>query len=159
MFDPSSPIAGLRKGAAAALGPLAVIALAACSAETGSATALVAIDATERPDDPPGSALPLSIGGRVLVEDDDEFSAAIRCAAALDLTAQALAVMSGKASGPEVAQIRRAEEYSLKRAVEQSAPDSAATVDAAVARQRAEEQAPHGTVIVARQQSAGRGRR
>ena len=82
--------------------------------------------------------MPLSIGGRVLVEDDDEFSAAIRCAAALDLTAQALAVMSGKASGPEVAQIRRAEEYFLKRAVEQSAPDSAATVDAAVARQRAE---------------------
>ena len=67
-------------------------------------------------DDPPGAALPLSIGGRFVVEDDDKVGAAIHCAAALSLTAERLAAMQDPALGAQFAVFESAEAHFLDQA-------------------------------------------
>lgn len=72
------------------------------------------------------------------MEEGDEFSNSIQCAAALGLTAQALAAMSDSDSSPHVAQIRLAEKHFLQRALKAPGPaqGDSASVDSAVARER-----------------------
>jgi hypothetical protein len=86
----------------------AAFALAACSGgETADANgASVAGRA-----DPPGAALPLSIGDPGENASEDALTAAINCAAALELTSERLAQMASGGASQEIALITRAGDY------------------------------------------------
>jgi S-formylglutathione hydrolase FrmB len=108
---------------------------AACSADPRSQTPDIAAAAT----DPPGAALPLSIGGQVESEGDSANDAAINCAAALDQTAQRLASMTADARSSEIAIIRQAEDFFAAEAETQAeAQGMPGSVDAAIARRKRE---------------------
>ncbi|MEO0462631.1 MAG: hypothetical protein AAF127_05845 [Pseudomonadota bacterium] len=89
--------------------------------------------------DPPGAALPLSIGGRVAAEGEDAVNVSVNCAAALEQTAEKLASMTDNPRSAEIAMIRQAEDYFSAEAESDIAsagiPGSAA---AAIARRKGE---------------------
>ncbi|MEM6584608.1 MAG: hypothetical protein AAF692_02530 [Pseudomonadota bacterium] len=66
--------------------------------------------------DPPGAALPLSIGGRIEPREGDLQAVAIPCVAALDMTAKRLAAMADTSSGPALAVFQDAQAYYLDQA-------------------------------------------
>lgn len=110
----------------------------------------IALDDTAA-SDPPGAALPLSIGGRVDSDAGDERTTAINCAAALGLTAQRLAGVTDNASSNEIALIGRAEDFFIARAGMAGNAGAGAgggagepamgSIEAAVARRREEKSA------------------
>ncbi|MEM7702454.1 MAG: hypothetical protein AAF251_11000 [Pseudomonadota bacterium] len=85
---------------------------AAPSGETASGDALT----VEAESDPPGAALPLSIGGRLDSEEDNPASTAANCAAALKVTSNRVARVSGDRTASEVALMNRAEDYFASQA-------------------------------------------
>ncbi|MDJ0643317.1 MAG: hypothetical protein QNJ15_10895 [Erythrobacter sp.] len=91
-------------------------------------------------DDPPGAALPLSIGGQAAEEGDGQFQIAVNCAAALDQTAERLAQMSSNPQSREIALLERAEDHFEVRAEEARSNDSeiVGSTAAAIARRRNE---------------------
>ncbi len=94
-----------------ALGPLA-LGLSACSLAPTPAS--VTLDERTPPDprrDPPGAALPLSIGGPMPLLASDDRDTAIHCAAALGLTAERLASLSDNPRRSEIAVMRQAEDF------------------------------------------------
>ena len=66
--------------------------------------------------DPPGAALPLSIGGVVEPGLADREGVAIPCAAALDMTAKRLTAMADASSGGALAVFQDAQTYYLNEA-------------------------------------------
>ncbi len=90
--------------------------------------------------DPPGAALPLSIGGQAAAEGEGLFDISVNCAAALDLTAGRLAQMSSNPRSQEIALLGRAEEHFESRAEEAKAtdPEVVGSTTAAIARRRNE---------------------
>jgi len=90
--------------------------------------------------DPPGAALPLSIGGQAAAEGEGLFDISVNCAAALDLTAERLAQMSSNPRSREIALLGRAEDHFEARADDAKAADSeiAGSTEAAIARRRNE---------------------
>jgi hypothetical protein len=91
-------------------------------------------------DNPPGAARPLSIGGRVALEEGDARTRAVHCAAALNLTAQQLTAASADRFTAAVAILGKAEAFFLEAAGEAAAEgtNSRASI-AALARRRREE--------------------
>ncbi len=90
--------------------------------------------------DPPGAALPLSIGGQAAAEGEGLFEISVNCAAALDLTAERLAQMSSNPRSREIALLGRAEDHFEARADDARAQDSdvIGSTEAAIARRRSE---------------------
>ncbi len=103
----------------------AALTLSGCSSEPAPTAEADAPSA-----DPAGAALPLSIGGQVAAEGEDDSVVAINCSAALGLTAERLATMTNDPRSAEIALIRQAERYFAKQA--------GGPVDAAIARRRSE---------------------
>ncbi|QUL37316.1 hypothetical protein [Erythrobacter sp. JK5] len=114
---------------------LIALAMTACSSGGGGA-------AVPEPEasDPPGAALPLSIGGQAAAEGEGTFEIAVNCAAALDLTAERLAQMSANPQSREIALLGRAEDHFETRAQAAQAadPDIIVSPAAAIARRRTE---------------------
>ena len=90
--------------------------------------------------DPPGAALPLSIGGQAAAEGEGLFDISVNCAAALDLTAERLAQMSSNPRSQEIALLGRAEDHFEARAEDAKAADAEiiGSTTAAIARRRNE---------------------
>ncbi len=103
----------------------AALTLSGCSAEPAPRA-----EADVQSADPAGVALPLSIGGQVAAEGEDDSVVAINCSAALGLTAERLASMTNDPRSAEIALIRRAERYFAKQA--------GGSVEAAIAQRRSE---------------------
>ena len=114
---------------------LGALVLAGCASQE-SETA----DQTAATDDPPGAALPLSIGGAVVEEGEDAMGAAVNCAAALGLTAERLASMTDNPRSTEIGLIRQAEEYFATAAedAEGAGDVEIGSAEAAIARRRGE---------------------
>lgn len=93
--------------------------------------------------DPPGAALPLSIGGRAEAAGDDTYTISVNCAAALSLTAERLAQMANDPRSDEIALIGRAEKHfeSQAETAQAEVDDAVTSVTAAIARQRQEKSA------------------
>lgn len=72
-------------------------------------------------DDPPGAALPLSIGGQFVVEQSDPLGSAIHCAAALSLTAKRLTAMRDPAIRAQFAIFESAKVHFVNQAQSLSA--------------------------------------
>ena len=103
----------------------AALTLSGCSGEPAPGA-----EADVQSADPAGAALPLSIGGQVAAEGEDDSVVAINCSAALGLTAERLASMTNDPRSAEIALIRRAERYFAKQA--------GGSVEAAIAQRRSE---------------------
>lgn len=118
-----------------AIGPLAVL-CAACGGEVAQEVA-----DTGASDDPPGAALPLSIGGRAEAAGDTEFDLAVNCAAALSLTAERLAQMANNPVSDEIALLGRAQRHFETQAgsAQTASDDIVGSATAAIARRRQEE--------------------
>lgn len=115
--------------------PIVLFGVAACSSGGSSTEAPTAAES-----DPPGAALPLSIGGQAAAEGEGLFEIAVNCAAALDLTAERLAQMSSNPRSREIALLGRAEDHFEARAEDARAEDSdvVGSTEAAIARRRNE---------------------
>ncbi|KPP95489.1 hypothetical protein [Erythrobacter sp. HL-111] len=109
----------------------AALALAACGGE-GAPTPGAKADG---PADPPGAALPLSIGNAAPEQGDDAFAAAVNCAAALDLTAERLAQMSAGGASREIDLIGRASDFFTAEA-ERAGANEVTSPAAAIARRK-----------------------
>ncbi|MEL7518286.1 MAG: hypothetical protein AAFN48_04965 [Pseudomonadota bacterium] len=96
----------LRLGAA-----LGAVLLSACSASLGGQAGESAAFADRAESDPPGAALPLSIGGRLKSEGDNAASTAANCAVALRITANRVTQINGDRTAAEVALMNRAKDY------------------------------------------------
>lgn len=98
------------------------------------------VDEASPSDDPPGAALPLSIGGRAAAVGEGLFETSVNCAAALDITAERLAQMADNANTREMRLLSRAEEHFTQRADEAQQEDDTiiASAPAAIARRRSE---------------------
>ncbi|MEM9500335.1 MAG: hypothetical protein AAF941_00685 [Pseudomonadota bacterium] len=114
---------------------LALLTTVACSSADEATTA----DAPEN-EDPPGAALPLSIGGRAAAEGESVFEISVNCAAALDLTAERLAQMVTNSASDEIALLGRAKNHFEARAEDAGAsdPEIITSPAAAIARRRNE---------------------
>lgn len=90
--------------------------------------------------DPPGAALPLSIGGQVQAEGGDTRDVAINCAVALGITAERLATMSSNPRSAEILLIGQARDYFASQSNAETAADenAAGSAEAAIARRRSE---------------------
>lgn len=121
-----------------------VLLLAPCVMAVGLSACSSGQDAATRPgsesNDPPGAALPLSIGGQAAEEGDGLFEIAVNCAAALDQTAERLAQMSSNPQSREIALLGRAEDHFEARAegARSSDPEIVGSTAAAIARRRNE---------------------
>ncbi|MEM8726322.1 MAG: hypothetical protein AAGE86_12445 [Pseudomonadota bacterium] len=113
--------------------------LALASTACSSGSDVTAADGPES-EDPPGSALPLSIGGRASADGESVFEISVNCAAALDLTAERLAQMADNPRSEEIALLGRAEDHFEARAEGAQAddPDIITSPAAAIARRRNE---------------------
>lgn len=100
-----------RSGAA-----LGAVLLSACSASPRGEAGASAAFADQGRSDPPGAALPLSIGGRLDDEEGNAASTAANCAVALNVTANRVAQISGDRTAAEVALINQAENYFASQA-------------------------------------------
>ena len=116
------------------LGAPCLLILAGCSAPSGTQVEAAA------PDNPPGAALPLSLGGRAEAGGDDPFTVAVNCAAALSLTAERLAQMANDPASQEIALLGRAQRHFQSRAenARESSEAGTGSVAAAVGRRREE---------------------
>ncbi|MEM8724879.1 MAG: hypothetical protein AAGE86_05070 [Pseudomonadota bacterium] len=114
-----------------------LIALAASACTPGKDAAS---ESAAEASDPPGAALPLSIGGKAAQEGEGLFEIAVNCAAAIDLTAERLAQMSSNPQTREIALLGRAEDHFEARAEDARADASevVGSVEAAIARRRSE---------------------
>ncbi|MDJ0978425.1 MAG: hypothetical protein QNI87_07800 [Erythrobacter sp.] len=123
----------------AAIGAAALLLLSGCSrnTEADGMNAAVAGQASDSVD-PPGAALPLSIGGRVEADADGGFDAAINCAAALNITARRLASVTDNPLSEEIALIVKAQRYFTAEASEAAAADDSlvGSVEAVIASRR-----------------------
>jgi hypothetical protein len=117
-----------RLGLLAASG---LLALAACGPDGERAMA----EDAEPASDPPGAALPLSIGNAGADEEVDAFAAAINCAAALELTSERLAQMSTGGVSREIDLIGRAKDYFADQA-ETAGANMVTSPAAAIARRK-----------------------
>ena len=109
--------------------------LAACSSSDSTADA-----ETMAKEDPPGAALPLSIGGRAAAEGDSLYETAINCAAAIEITSERLAQMASNPNSNEINLLGRAKDHFEEQAGKAQAEDSeiVGSPAAAIARRRTE---------------------
>lgn len=112
---------------------VAAAALSACGSDAPDRSVAVGADAA----DPPGAALPLSIGNAAGEEGADAFAAAVNCAAALDLTGERLATMAAGGASREIDLISRAKDYFTAQAGGAVA-DNVTSPEAAIARRKRE---------------------
>jgi len=119
-----------------AIGTVAFLALAACSKPPVTDASGWPPRDDQASNDPPGAALPLSIGGQIKAEGGGALSTAVHCAAALGLTAQRLSSVTDNPLSAEIALMGRAEEFFIARANE--AALQTRSVSDAVARRREE---------------------
>ncbi|GAB5348758.1 hypothetical protein [Alteriqipengyuania sp. 357] len=93
-------------------------------------------DPVEMPDsegaDPPGAAEALSLGGRLDVEGQSEFTGNVNCAVAIDTMVDALRGISGGETTPEVRSLVAARKVFVERA-EASRGGEGPSVEAAMA--------------------------
>ena len=113
----------------------AFIALPACSAQEA---ADASGDDAGISADPPGAAVPLSIGNGAPDETGDAFAAAVNCAAALDLTAERLAQMTTGVASREIELMERAGDFFIAEA-ERLGADKVTTPAASLARRKQDE--------------------
>jgi hypothetical protein len=110
-------------------------ALTACSPAESTADA----EASAK-QDPPGAALPLSIGGRAAAEGAGLYETAINCAAAIEITSERLAQMASNPNSNEINLLDRAKDHFEEQAGKAQADNSeiAGSPAAAIARRRTE---------------------
>jgi len=118
----------LRLGAA-----LGAVLLSACSASLGGEGGESAAFADQAESDPPGAALPLSIGGRLESEGDNAASTAAstaaNCVVALKITANRVTQINGDRTAAEVALMNRAKDYFASQAGVAAPSDIASSID------------------------------
>jgi hypothetical protein len=113
-----------------------ILVLASCSGASDTPDG-----ADNAAEDPPGAALPLSIGGRTETAGDDPFAVAVNCAAALDQTAERLAQMANNPRSEEIALLGRAAKHFEANANKEAmsgADQTDSSPAAAIARRRQE---------------------
>lgn len=116
----------------------AAAALSACGSQAPDRGVSAGPDAA----DPPGAALPLSIGNAARDDGADAFAAAVNCAAALEITRERLVQMSTQRVSREIDLIGRAKDYFEAQAEEaaETGSDGMTSPQAAIARRKREKQ-------------------